>query len=80
MNRAVAVGLADGPHAGLVIIEAALGTRQLDDYAPAQIAHAGLLEQTGDLVGARSAWARAARLSVNPARRASLDEHGRGLG
>ena len=45
VNRAVAVGMADGPHAGLAILEPVLATGALTGYAPLHAAHADLLEQ-----------------------------------
>src|SRR5207248_11714037 len=47
VNRAVAVGLADGPQAGLAILEPVLASGVLTGYAPLHAAHAGLLERAG---------------------------------
>jgi RNA polymerase sigma-70 factor (ECF subfamily) len=59
VNRAVAVGMADGPLAGLAVLAPVLQDGSLNGYAPLHAAHAGLLEQAGDLAGSRAAWERA---------------------
>ncbi len=59
VNRAVAVGLADGPLAGLAILEPVLAAGQLDGYAPLHAAHADLLDQAGRTEQAAAAWDRA---------------------
>ena len=65
MNRAVAVGLADGPLAGLQILAPVLESRQLDGYGPLHAAHADLLEQAGQPEAAAAAWARAIDATEN---------------
>jgi RNA polymerase sigma-70 factor (ECF subfamily) len=72
VNRAVAVGMADGPLAGLAVLERVLGEGGLDGYAPLHAAHADLLERAGDAAGAGRAWARAAAATRNPAQREAL--------
>jgi RNA polymerase sigma-70 factor, ECF subfamily len=59
VNRAVAVGLADGPEAGLAIIAPVLEAGELDRYAPLHAAHADLLDRAGREEEAAAAWARA---------------------
>ena len=60
LNRAVAVGMRDGPEAGLAAIEAVLGQGGLDDYHLAHAARAdmqrrlGLAERRGPPTNARS--------------------------
>jgi RNA polymerase sigma factor (sigma-70 family) len=67
LNRAVAVGEADGPRAGL----AALST--LDDSLPRYDAVAAHLhERDGDLAAATRLYSRAARAAPNPAERDHL--------
>jgi RNA polymerase sigma-70 factor, ECF subfamily len=69
VNRAVAVGLADGPLAGLVVLQPVLASGQLDAYGPLHAAHADLLEQAGRFDEAATAWARAIEHTENgPAR------------
>ncbi len=72
VNRAVAVGMADGPQAGLTVLEPLLAAGTLEGYAPLHAAHADLLERAGDAPGARAAWARASRLAGNVLHRAEL--------
>lgn len=72
VNRAVAVGMADGPAAGLSVLDAVLASGRLDGYAPLHAAHADLLARSGESAAARAAWARAAALTANPPRREGL--------
>jgi RNA polymerase sigma-70 factor (ECF subfamily) len=70
VNRAVAVGMADGPQAGLAILEPVLASGVLTGYAPLHAAHADLLERAGLADEAATAWARAERAAGNePLRR-----------
>jgi RNA polymerase sigma-70 factor, ECF subfamily len=55
LNRAVAVGLADGPAAGLSLLEPLLADPALDRYQPLHAAHAELLSRSGDAAGAARA-------------------------
>jgi RNA polymerase sigma-70 factor (ECF subfamily) len=72
VNRAVAVGMADGPLAGLAILEPVLTSGALAAYAPLHAAHADLLERAGQAELAAAAWARAAEATGNEALRAEL--------
>jgi RNA polymerase sigma-70 factor (ECF subfamily) len=72
INRAVAVGMADGPLAGLAVLEPVLTSGTLAGYAPLHAAHADLLERAGDQDGAAAAWARAAAATSNEALREEL--------
>ena len=47
VNRAVAVGLADGPLAGLALLAPVLASGEVDDYGPLHAAHADLLDRGG---------------------------------
>jgi RNA polymerase sigma-70 factor (ECF subfamily) len=67
VNRAVAVGMADGPRAGLAILEPVLASGALTGYAPLHAAHADLLERAGLAAEAAAAWARAERAMGNAA-------------
>jgi RNA polymerase sigma-70 factor (ECF subfamily) len=71
VNRAVAVGMADGPLAGLAVLAPVLASGELDGYGPLHAAHADLLERAGD-PGASAAWARAAAATASPALRDEL--------
>lgn len=72
VNRAVAVGRADGPRAGLAALQPLLTDPQLTGYAPLHAAHADLLEAVGDLDGAATAWGAAAARAGNPTERAAI--------
>ncbi len=72
VNRAVAIGMADGPHAGLAILEPVLASGALADYGPLHAAHADLLDRAGDPDAAAAAWARAIASTENAALRAEL--------
>jgi RNA polymerase sigma-70 factor (ECF subfamily) len=73
LNRAVAVGLADGPAAGLALLEPLLRDPALERYQPLHAAHAELLSRAGDLAGATGAYERAIELSANAVERAELE-------
>ena len=72
VNRAVAVGMADGGLAGLAVLEPVLASGALEGYSPLHAAHAALLEKAGYPERARGAWAKAAETSANPALREEL--------
>ena len=73
LNRAVAVGLADGPAAGLELIEPLLADPALERYQPLHAAHAELLSRAGDAGGAARAYERAIELTANAVERAELE-------
>jgi RNA polymerase sigma-70 factor (ECF subfamily) len=72
VNRAVAVGMADGPLAGLAVLAPVLAGGTLAGYAPLHAAHADLLARAGDTEGAAAAWARAVDATSNAALRDEL--------
>jgi RNA polymerase sigma-70 factor (ECF subfamily) len=72
VNRAVAVGLADGPRAGLAVLEPVLAMGALDSYGPAHAAHADLLDRQGKPQAAAAAWARAIEATRNEVLREEL--------
>lgn len=59
LNRAVAVGMRDGPSAGLLLVDAILARDELSDYVPAHAARADLCFRLGRTAEARSAYERA---------------------
>jgi RNA polymerase sigma-70 factor (ECF subfamily) len=71
LNRAVAVGLASGPAAGLALLQPL--REVLADYQPLHAAHAELLRRAGDAAGAARAYERAIALSDNAVERAELE-------
>ena len=72
LNRAAAVGFADGPAAGLALLEPLLEDPALEHYQPLHAAHAELLRRAGDAAGAARAYERAIELSANAVERAEL--------
>jgi RNA polymerase sigma-70 factor (ECF subfamily) len=79
LNRATAVGFADGPEAGLELLRPLLGDPALERYQPLHAAHAELLRRAGDLVGAARAYGQAIALSANDVERAELERRLRTL-
>jgi RNA polymerase sigma-70 factor (ECF subfamily) len=73
LNRAVAVGLASGPAAGLKLLEPLLADPVLERYQPLHAAHAELLSRAGDAEGAARAYERAIALTANAVERAELE-------
>jgi RNA polymerase sigma-70 factor (ECF subfamily) len=71
LNRGVAVAMADGPAAGLPIIDALVD--DLSAYHLFHSARADLLRRLGRSTEAREAYARARDLATNPRERAFLD-------
>jgi RNA polymerase sigma-70 factor (ECF subfamily) len=78
VNRAVAVGRADGPRAALALLQPVLADGRLATYAPLHAAHADLLERAGDPAGAVAAWRRAADSAGNPIERTALERRAAG--
>ncbi len=79
LNRAVAVGLADGPAAGLDLLEPLLGEPALERYQPLHAAHADLLRRSGDPEGAARAYEQAIALTANAVEREELERRRREL-
>jgi RNA polymerase sigma-70 factor, ECF subfamily len=79
LNRAAAVGFADGPDAGLRLLEPLLEDSTLERYQPLHAAHAELLRGAGDLAGAGRAYERAIELSANAVERSELERRLRTL-
>ena len=73
VNRAVAVGLADGPLAGLAVLAPVLASGELDGYGPLHTAHADLLDRAGRVDKATTAWARAIEATDSSALREALE-------
>ena len=80
LNRAVAVGLADGPAAGLALLEPLLGDPALERYQPLHAAHAELLSRAGDAAAAARAYERAIALTANAVERTELERRLGALG
>jgi RNA polymerase sigma-70 factor (ECF subfamily) len=79
LNRAAAVGFAEGPEAGLEMLEPLLGDPVLDGYQPLHATRADLLRRAGDLQGAAHAYEQAIGLSANVVERTELERRLRTL-
>jgi RNA polymerase sigma-70 factor (ECF subfamily) len=71
--RAVAVGLAEGPGAGLELLDRVAGDPRLERHQPLWAARAELLRRAGDPEAAGAAYERAIALTENAAERAALE-------
>jgi RNA polymerase sigma-70 factor, ECF subfamily len=72
LNRAAALGMRDGPEAGLASIEAVLGQGGLDEYHLAHAARADMQRRLGLVEAARASYQRALELTRQPAERRFL--------
>jgi predicted RNA polymerase sigma factor len=77
LNRAVAVGMAHGPAAGLVLVEALMSEPSLQSYHLLPSVRGDLLARLGRNDEARAEFARAAALTRNARERALLLERAR---
>jgi RNA polymerase sigma-70 factor (ECF subfamily) len=73
LNRAVAVAMADGPSAGLSMIETIRADGQLESYHLMHAARADLLRRLGRMDEAALAYGQAIELSTNAAERRYLE-------
>ena len=62
LNRAIAVGMRDGPSSGLALIDELLQTRAMSSYHLAHAARAELAQRVGSLEEARKSYLRAIEL------------------
>ena len=65
LNRAVAVGMAEGPAEGLRVVDAIAGAAELRSYPQLPAVRADLLERLGRYSEARAHYERAAALTRN---------------
>jgi RNA polymerase sigma-70 factor (ECF subfamily) len=72
LNRAVAVGMADGPEAALPLVDAIAGTGQLDGYYLLHATRADLLRRAGRRPEAAESYRRALGLAPTEAERRFL--------
>ncbi len=72
LNRAVAVAMADGPRAGLVLIDALSATNDLDSYHLLHAARADLLRRAGTHEEAAKSYRKALALVSNDSERRYL--------
>lgn len=80
LNRAVAVSKAEGPAAGLALVDTLLGEPALRDYHLLPSVRGDLLARLGRPAEARAEFERAAALTRNGRERALLLERAAGLG
>jgi len=80
LNRAVAVAMTSGPEAGLALLAAVEADGRLSGQHRLEAVRAHLLEMTGDLVSARSAYLQAARRTTSLPERRYLEERAGRLG
>jgi RNA polymerase sigma-70 factor (ECF subfamily) len=73
LNRAVAIAMRDGPHAGLAIIDRILARRELTDYHLAHTARADLCRRLGRTADAVSAYERALALTTQAPQRRFIE-------
>jgi RNA polymerase sigma-70 factor (ECF subfamily) len=73
LNRAAALGMRDGPEAGLAAIEAVLREGGLDGYHLAHAARADMQRRLGLADAARASYQRALELTRQPAERRFLE-------
>jgi RNA polymerase sigma-70 factor (ECF subfamily) len=73
LNRAVAVAMAEGPRAGLALIEALAATNELDNYHLFHAARADLLRRAGSRDEAAKSYERALALVTNDSERRFLE-------
>jgi RNA polymerase sigma-70 factor (ECF subfamily) len=74
LNRAVAVAMADGPQAGLAIIDGLVASGELDGYRFLWSARADLLRRLGRDDEAAADYRRALDLTTNPFERGFLEQ------
>jgi RNA polymerase sigma-70 factor, ECF subfamily len=74
LNRAVAVGFADGPQAGLALLEPLADDPTLADYQPLFAARAEMHRRAGHVEHAAEAYRRAIDLSANAVERTQLEQ------
>jgi predicted RNA polymerase sigma factor len=80
LNRAVAVGMAEGAESGLAIVDAIAGEKALRDYPQLPAVRGELLARAGRHDEARAAFVRAAGLTRNAAERELFERRAAELG
>jgi len=73
LNRAVAVAMADGPRAGLAMMDRLTAANDLDDYYLLHAARADLLRRLGSFDESAKSYARALALVTNDSERRFLE-------
>jgi len=73
LNRAVAVAMAQGPNAGLELMDSLVSSHHLENYHLLHAAKADLLRRLGDRAGAGKSYRRALELVSNESERRYLE-------
>lgn len=73
LNRAVAIGMRDGPEAGLALVEPLAGGA-LSAYKFAHLVRADFLMRLGDIEGAKAAYTTASQFDLLPAERRFVEK------
>ncbi|RVA23118.1 RNA polymerase subunit sigma-24, partial [Mesorhizobium sp. M7D.F.Ca.US.004.03.1.1] len=73
LNRAAAIGMRDGPQAGLAAIETVMGQGGLDGYHLAYAAQADMQRRLGLTDAAKTSYRRALELTRQPAERRFIE-------
>lgn len=79
LNRAVAVGMADGPQAGLDVLDEIAGAPALSAYHHLPAVRGDFLQKLGRLAEARQAFEAAAHLATNGRERALMERRAAAL-
>ncbi|HEY8475068.1 MAG TPA: sigma-70 family RNA polymerase sigma factor [Natronosporangium sp.] len=79
LNRAVAVAMVEGPHAGLELLAKLAGDNRLAEHHRLESVRAHLLEMAGDLTAARAAYELAASRTTSEPERRYLEGKAAGL-
>ena len=80
LNRAVAVGMAEGPQAGLDVLDEIAGAPALSAYHHLPAVRGDFLQKLGRLAEARQAFEAAAHLATNARERALMERRAAALG
>jgi RNA polymerase sigma-70 factor (ECF subfamily) len=78
-NRAIAVAMAEGPAAGLTILDVLIGNPQLEGWPPVHVARADLLARLGRTGESVAAYQRALELEPPEAERQHIQRRIRAL-
>jgi len=79
LNRAVAVGMAEGPQAGIDVLDEIGGAPELAAYHHLPAVRGDFLQKLGRLKEARQAFEAAAHLATNARERAMIERRAAGL-
>ena len=79
LNRAVAVAMAEGPAAGLALLDELSASGELDKYHLLHAARADLLRRAGSPIDAKRSYERALQLVTNEPERRFLERRLREL-